>query len=152
MRKGHGPLLDGVKGDAVEALEEGGVAAAGEQQVGEVAVEEDGDAAVEDVAHEGQAGGELVDDDGAGPQRGELRGEERDVQQEVEVAQDGAQDGQAGEDGRGDEPGAADADVEGACGGESEMSVSKLISSFPPPGRAYRRGTRRSSARGRSGW
>ena len=130
MRKGHGPLLDGVKGDAVEALEEGGVAAAGEPQVGEVAVEEDGDAAVEDVAQEGQAGGELVDDNGAGPQRGELRGEERDVQQEVEVAQDGAQDGQAGEDGRGDEPGAADADVEGACGVRTREVSASLFSLF----------------------
>ena len=41
LGKAHAPLLNSIKGNAVEALEEGGIAAAGEEQVGEVAVEED---------------------------------------------------------------------------------------------------------------
>lgn len=68
------------------------------------------------VLQQGQAGGELVDEEGARPEGGELA-REGDGEEEVPLAQDGAEDGQAGEEGRGDEPGAADADVEGSWAG-----------------------------------
>lgn len=111
MREAHAPLLDPVEGHAVEALE-GRLAAAGEQQVGEVAVEEDGLRGKE-VAQQRQAGRELVDDEGAGLQRAQFTGD-GDVDDEVDVAEDGAEDGEAGENRHGDEPVAADSDFEGA--------------------------------------
>ena len=56
-----------------------------------MAVEEDGHAGGQ-VLEEGQAGAELVDDEGGRVQRLQLRGEV-DVQEEVELAEDGAEDG-----------------------------------------------------------
>ncbi|KAH6608235.1 hypothetical protein Trco_004548 [Trichoderma cornu-damae] len=111
LRKAHGPLLDAVKGQAVEPLE-GRLAAAGEQQVREVAVEEDRRIGREE-AQEGEAGGQLVDDEGAGAEGPELA-RDGDVDEELQVAEDGADNGQAAEDGHGDGPGAVHADVEGA--------------------------------------
>lgn len=66
-----------------------------------------------DVLQEGQAGGELVDDEGGGPEGGEGAGNP-DVEEQVDVAEDGAQDGEAVEDGGGDEPAAVDTNVEGS--------------------------------------
>lgn len=78
-----------------------------------MAVEENRRVRVEE-AHEGQAGGELVDDEGAGLEGLEFAGE-GDLDEELEVAQDGAEDGEAVEDGHGDGPSAADTDIECAC-------------------------------------
>ena len=110
LREAHAPFLESVEGHAVQALDPG--APAGKQQVREVAVEEDGGAG-QQVAQEGQARGELVDDDGRGLQAGELAGE-GEQEEELDVAEDGAEDREAVEDGHGDGPGGADADVEGA--------------------------------------
>lgn len=63
---------------------------------------------------EGQAGGELVDEEGGGGEGAQLGGEEGDVQDQVQLARDGAEDAEAGEDGGRDEGVAPDADVERA--------------------------------------
>lgn len=76
-------------------------------------VEEDGDVGCE-VLEQRQTGGELVDEEGAGSEEGQLGGEVY-VEEEVDVAEDGAEDGEAGEEARGDEPAAADANIQGAC-------------------------------------
>lgn len=110
VSEAHAPLLQLVERDAVHPLERK-LSTTREVEVGEVAVEEDGGVG-EQVLHEGQTGGELVDDEGAGPQRRELAGEGRDEQQ-VDVAQDGAENGEAAEDGDGDGPGGAHPHVEG---------------------------------------
>jgi hypothetical protein len=107
----HAPFLQAVKRQTVEALQ-CRLAAPDEQQVGKVAVEQDGDARREG-AHQGEAGGELVDDKGAGVEGGQLA-RQMDGEQEVDVAEDGAQNGQPREDGRRDERVAADANVEGS--------------------------------------
>lgn len=65
------------------------------------------------VAHERQAGRQLVDDEGAWPKGRQLTGG-RYGQEEVEVAEDGAEDGESVQDGHGDEGRAADANVESA--------------------------------------
>ena len=110
----HAPLLPAIKGHAVRALPPL-VAAAREQLVGEVAVEEDRGGKVAPL-EQGQAGRELVDDEDVGFQPVELA-VEADGDEEVDLAEDGAEDRQAAEDGGRDEPVAADADVERSCGG-----------------------------------
>ena len=61
-----------------------------------MAVEEDGDGRIE-VTEKGEAGGELIDDKGAGRQVAKLA-RECDLQDEVDVAEDG----KTREDGHGD--------------------------------------------------
>lgn len=123
-----------------------------------MAVEEDGGGGVQE-AQERQASRELVDDEGTGAKSGQLLGE-GDVEDELDVAEDGAEDGEAGEEGGRDGRGGAYADVEGSWSGEK-----RHVSSRPsggargrkgswqgaPPG-PYRRDTRRSNGRHRSGW
>lgn len=77
-----------------------------------MAVEEDGGAWGEE-AEEGDAGGELVDEDVV--EGLDLAGEE-EVEGEVELAEDGAEDGEAAEEVWGEEGVAGDADGEGAWG------------------------------------
>lgn len=149
LGKPHAPLLEGVKGHAVEALY-GGVAALGEQEIGEVAVEQDGGRRVQ-VLQKGQAGGELVDEKGARPQSSELAGEVNS-EQKVNVSSNGAENGQAREDGHGDEPVAADSNIKSAF-------LIRVREFLPQANRylcmraiAYHRDTRQSSVWGRSGW
>lgn len=108
--KAHAPLLEPVKGDAVGALPPL-LAALGEQQVGEVAVEEDAAARVE-VLEQREAGAELVDEEGIGRELPELP-VEVNLDDQVQLAQDGAEDAEAGQDRGRDDGVAADSDVEG---------------------------------------
>ena len=108
----HGPQLEGVEGEAVEALPEAG-AAAGEQQVREVAVEEDGGG--REARQQRDAGAELVDEEGVRGEVVQLARHQADLEDEVQLAQDGAQDGEAAEEGRRDERVAAHADIKRAC-------------------------------------
>lgn len=73
-----------------------------------------------EVAHQRHAGGQLVDEKGIGLEGLQFAGELGDGQEEIEVAQDGEEDFEAREEGRGEERGAADADVEGSCKRERE--------------------------------
>lgn len=68
-----------------------------------------------DESQQRKAGGELVDDKGAGLESFQFAGE-RDLDEELEMAQDGADNGEAVEDGHGDGPFPVDADIEGAWG------------------------------------
>lgn len=63
-----------------------------------MAVEDDAWAGLQQ-AQEGNAGAELVDEEGRGCELGELVGEEGDLQDEVHLAQDGAEDGEAAKHG-----------------------------------------------------
>lgn len=107
----HAPLLEPVERDAVGALPPL-LAALGEQQVGEVAVEEDAAARVE-VLEQGEAGAQLVDEEGIGRKLPELR-VEVNLDDQVQLAQDGAEDAEAGQNRGRDDGVAADSDVEGS--------------------------------------
>ncbi|PMB68569.1 hypothetical protein BM221_005149 [Beauveria bassiana] len=129
--KAHGPLLEAVKGDAVEPFEERGVAALDEEQVGKVAVKDDARLGGDEQAQPGQAGGELVDDEDGGLEVLELAGEPN-VQQEVDVAQDGAENGKPAKEGARDEPRALDADIErggreGGGRGGSKLTIATFV-------------------------
>lgn len=107
--EGHAPFFPGVEGEAVERFVPF-LSAFGEEEVGEVAVEEGADCGVEGL-EEREAGGELVGEKDGGFEGGEFGGE-ADLEDEVDLAQDGAEDGEAGEDRGRDYCVPPDADIE----------------------------------------
>ena len=87
MGEGHAQALEGVEGGAVEALPDA-VTAVGQQQVGEVAVEEDAGVRVGE-AQDRQARAQLVHEEHVGLQQRQLRRaqrEEPDLQDQVQLA------------------------------------------------------------------
>jgi hypothetical protein len=111
-RKRHAPFFPSVEREAVQRFIPL-LPPLGEEQVGEVAVEEGSDIGVEGL-EEGKPGGELVGEEDGGGEGGEFGGQ-ADLEDEVDLAEDGAEDGEAREDGGGDYGVSPDADVEGAC-------------------------------------
>lgn len=92
VSKAHAPALVSIEGDAVGALPPL-LAALGEQQVGEVAVEEDRGGGAQELQQR-KAGAKLVDEEVVWLEGGELAGPV-DGEQEVGLAEDGAEDHEA---------------------------------------------------------
>lgn len=111
-REGHAPFLPSVERETVQRFIPL-LPPLGEEEVGEVAVEEGLDIRMEGL-EEGEPGGELIGEEHCGFQGGEF-GRQADLEDEVDLAEDGAEDGKAREDGGGDYGVSPDADVEGAC-------------------------------------